>query len=163
MTLNTITEVTRVEKIQAVRDLPVQLEAAIAGMTGSQLDTPYRTGGWSPRQIVHHIADSHMNAFIRMKLVLEEDHPHFKPYDQDAWAKGSDYRLPIDASIGIVRGVHERMVCLLEHVSDLDWSRAGYHPEHEKDLTLDDLLETYYWHGAHHVDQITGLRTKQGW
>ena len=158
------TETSRAEKIQAIRDLPGQLDAAIKGLSDAQLDTPYRVGGWSPRQVVHHIADSHMNAFIRMKLVLEEDHPQFKPYDQDAWAKGSDYKMAIAPSVEIIRGLHERMAHLLESVSkESDWSRSGWHPEHQKDFTLDDLLEMYYTHGAHHIEQIRKLRAERGW
>jgi len=154
--------ITRSEKVEAIRRLPSELNAAIGGLTESQLDTPYREGGWTPRQIVHHIADSHMNAFIRMKLILTENYPTLKPYDQDVWAKGSDYACDLSSSVSIISGLHTRMTDLLSNAGESDWSRAAFHPENGE-MSLNDMLENYYWHGSHHVDQIVGLRERMGW
>lgn len=153
----------RIERISAIRNLPHIVESAIQGLNDEQLDTPYRDGGWTVRQVVHHIADSHINAFIRMKLTLTEDHPTVKPYDQDAWAKLADTsRLPLDSSLSILQGLHQRWGVLLESIPDLDWGRTAFHPENGE-MTLDDFLKLYAWHGAHHVEQITGLRKGRGW
>ena len=149
--------ISRAEKIEAIRVLPAELTAAVEGLSDEQLDTPYRKGGWTLRQIVHHIADSHMNAFIRIKLILAEDHPTLKPYNQDEWAKASDYTVGIEPSLAIVSGVQERMANLLENIREEEWSRTGYHPENG-DMTLDDLLNIYSGHGRHHIEQIIGRR-----
>jgi hypothetical protein len=148
------------EKIQAIRNLPDELNAALGRLTPAQLDTPYREGGWTARQIVHHIADSHMNAFIRMKLVLTEDHPTVKPYDQDSWAAMNDYTLDIAPSVAIISGIQARMANLLENVSDEDFSRTLVHPENGI-MTLQDLLDMYSAHGRHHVEQIKEIRVRQ--
>ena len=148
---------TRAEKIDAIKALPIELTAALNKLKEEQIDTPYRAGGWSPRQIVHHIADSHMNAFIRMKLILAEEHPTLKPYDQDMWARTSDYKGSIKPSLDIVSGLHERMARLFESASEMEWKRAGYHPERKEDITLEELLDTYAEHGKHHVHQILSV------
>jgi hypothetical protein len=150
------------EKIQAIRNLPNELNDAVSGMSPAQLDTPYRDGGWTARQVVHHIADSHINAFVRMKLVLTEDHPTVKPYDENSWAAMNDYTLDIAPSMAIVSGVQERMADLLDDVKDEEWSRTLNHPERGVE-TMQDLLDMYAYHGKHHVDQITGLRARMGW
>ncbi|HWF44989.1 MAG TPA: putative metal-dependent hydrolase [Candidatus Kapabacteria bacterium] len=147
----------RAQKIEAIRRLPQELVSAVEGLNEEQLNTPYRKGGWTPRQIVHHIADSHMNAFIRMKLILAEDHPTLKPYDQDMWARASDYTGSIDPSLAIVSGLHTRMAQLFESANDAQWKRSGYHPEREENITLEDLLDTYVEHGKHHVHQILSV------
>jgi uncharacterized damage-inducible protein DinB len=152
----------RPRKIEAIRRLPSELNATIDGLTDSQLDIPYREGGWTPRQIVHHIADSHMNAFIRMKLVLAEEHATFKPYDQDVWAKMPDYGNDLAPSLAIITGIQERMADVLSSAKDEEWSRTAYHPENGE-MTLDDLLDMYTGHGKHHVDQILSLRERMGW
>src|SRR5438477_12909200 len=121
--------ISRSQKIDAIRRLPNELATAIEGLNEDQLDIPYRDGGWNSRQIVHHIADSHMNAFIRMKLLLSEDHPTFKPYDQDSWAAAPDYKENICSSVSIISGLHQRMADVFEHATDADWSRTAYHPE----------------------------------
>ena len=141
------------EKIQAIRNLPDEFNAALSGLTPAQLDTPYREGGWTVRQIVHHIADSHINAFIRMKLVLTEEQPTVKPYDQDSWAAMNDYRRDIAPSVAIVSGIQERMANLLDDLEDMDFSRTLFHPENGI-MTLQDLLDMYSAHGRHHVEQI---------
>ena len=150
------------ERINKIRSLPRQLEKAIADLDESQLSTPYRDGGWTVRQVVHHLADSHMNAFIRMKLILAEDHPTLKPYDQEVWAELPDIRSRLDASLGIIRGLHERWVTLLENIPEAAWTRTGKHPE-TGEVSLESLLTTYARHGENHVGQITGLRSARGW
>ncbi len=147
------------EKIRAIRNLPNELNAAVQSLSNEQLDTPYREGGWTARQIVHHIADSHLNAFVRMKLIMTEDHPTLKPYDQDAWAAMNDYSRDIAPSIAIISGVQERMANLLENVSGTDWSRSAHHPE-RGELTLQNLFDEIAWHGKHHVEQIVIVREK---
>jgi hypothetical protein len=157
-----IMDATRKEKIRAIRTLPSELSEAINGLNQEQLDTPYREGGWSPRQIVHHIADSHLNAFVRMKLILTEEQPMFKTYDQDAWAAMHDYTYDIAPSVAIVSGVQERMANLLEDASEEDLTKSANHPDNGV-MTLQNLLDLYAVHGRNHVEQITGLRKKMGW
>jgi uncharacterized damage-inducible protein DinB len=153
----------RREGIARIAELPRLVEEAVRGLDDSQLDTPYRDGGWTVRQVVHHLADSHMNAYIRSKLTLTEEHPPLKPYDQDEWAKLRDTTAsPLAPSLAILRGLHERWVALFESVPEEGWSRTAYHPE-RGDITLDDQLALYARHGAHHVGQITGLRARNGW
>lgn len=155
-------EISRAEKIAAIRSVPAELNRAIDGLSELQLNTPYRDGGWTPRQIVHHIADSHLNAFVRMKLILTEDHPTFKPYDQDLWARMNDYTRDIAPSIAIISGVQERMANVLEAASEKDLARTAHHPDNGT-MTLQQLLDMYADHGKHHVDQILGLRKNRNW
>lgn len=152
----------RAAAIADVAAVPEALRAAVAGLTDAQLDTPYRDGGWSPRQIVHHIADSHANAFTRFKLGLTEDNPTIKPYDETKWADTADVRTPVSLSLGIVDGLHGRLVPLLTSMDDGAFARTIQHPERGP-LTLTDLLGLYAWHGRHHVAQITAMRARQGW
>jgi hypothetical protein len=153
----------RAGKIDALRKLPGELRKAVAGLTDSQLDTPYRDGGWTVRQVVHHLADSHMNAYIRARLILTEDHPTLKAYDQDAWARLIDAAgAPLSPSLTILDGVHARFVELLDNCSEGDWKRSAHHPE-SGEMTLDGVLNIYSAHGRNHVSQITNLRTKKGW
>lgn len=149
--------------IQAFADLPAALTAAVSGLTDAQLDTPYRDGGWSPRQITHHLADSHMNAFTRFKLGVTEDAPTIKPYDESSWAETADSRGPVASSLGIIAGVHERLVQLLQSLDAEAFNRIVQHPEHKKPLSLTELLGLYSWHGRHHVAQITAQRARNGW
>lgn len=153
----------REELIGRIRALPTALRVALEGLGEAQLDTPYREGGWSPRQIAHHIADSHMNAFIRVKLAVTEDRPTIKPYDQGAWAQGADVSgVPVEASLSIVLGLHDRWARLLESLSVEQLGRRMMHPE-IGEITIDFLIELYAWHGRHHVRQITDLRRREGW
>lgn len=149
--------------IRALAEAPAALAAAVAGLTEAQLDTPYREGGWSPRQIVHHLADSHLNAYTRFKLGLTEDNPTIKPYDENAWAETADTRAPVAASLGIVEGVHLRLVMLLESLEPAAFDRTVQHPDHKGPLSLTELLGLYSWHGRHHVAQITAQRARNGW
>lgn len=152
----------RKERIARIRALPEAAASAIHRLSDQQLDTPYRDGGWTVRQVVHHLADSHLNAFVRMKLILTETHPTLKTYDQDEWAKLDDTALPVSHSLAILQGLHARWTRLLEQVPDSDWTRAAFHPENGE-VTLEDILSTYARHGDNHVKQITGLRTARGW
>lgn len=152
----------RQQMFERIRLLPSQLEAAVAGLTDQQLDTPYRAGGWTVHQVVHHLADSHYNGHIRMKLALTEDRPTLKTYEQDDWAKLTDYTGPIHSSLSILKGLHERWTTLLKSLPDAAWSRSALHPE-SGSLTVDDLLVTYSKHGANHAGQITKLRSEKGW
>ncbi len=149
--------------IDALAALPDQIEAAVKGLNDAQLDTRYREGGWTVRQVVHHLADSHMNSFIRMKLILTEDNPTLKPYNQDDWAVQADVRnVPIASSLAIIRGLHTRWALLLRAIPENAWSRTGMHPEHGK-VTLQSMLQTYSNHGTKHVEQILGLRHANKW
>jgi hypothetical protein len=154
---------TRAERIAALRALPKQARTAVAGLTPGQLDTPYRPGGWTVRQVVHHLADAHMNAFIRMKLVLTEEHPTLKPWDQDTWARLADSAAaPVEESLATLEGVHARMARVLEGTPAAAFARSAFHPENGE-MTLDSLLEIYSGHGPHHVEQILALRRARGW
>ncbi len=153
----------REQSLQAIAQMPEKLIAATAGLEESQLTTPYREGGWNIKQIVHHLADSHMNSFIRFKLALTEDNPRIKAYDQDAWAKGIDATYPINSSLGILTGVHERLATVLKHMSPEDYNRTLFHPEWERNLSLDFMSALYGWHSKHHLHQIEQLRQRQGW
>ncbi len=153
----------RQEKITALRTLPGEVRGAIAGLNDAQLDTPYREGGWTVRQVVHHIADSHMNAYIRARLILTEDNPTLKPYDQDSWARLVDASgAPVAPSLAIIDGVHERLAQLFENCGDSDWNRPAHHPESGA-MTLEKILNIYSGHGRNHVGQILGLRKQKGW
>ena len=144
--------------IQAIADLPGQIEAALAGATDAQLQKPYRAGGWNARQVVHHLADSHMNSFIRCRLILTEDNPPLKPYDQDSWAALPDSRLgPLEPSLAILRGLHARWAAFFRALPEEAWSRHGIHPDNGP-MTLALILESYAAHGLLHLGHIrTGL------
>jgi len=153
----------RRQKIERIRALPAALENAVRGLTDAQLDTPYRDGGWTVRQVVHHLADSHLNAFVRMKLILTEEKPAIKPYDQNAWALLPDtIQMPIGVSLEILRGLHDRWTLLMENVPEGSWSRTAFHPE-RGDVTLEGQLNTYAGHGDKHVEHIANLRRSRGW
>ncbi len=149
-------------KIAQLAECPPALRNAVAGLTDEQLDTPYRDGGWTPRQVVHHVADSHANAYIRFRHVVAEDHPTIKTYDQDVWAAWPDSGMPVDSSLRMIDGLHERWVNFLSSLPEGAWKRTGHHPERGS-MTLEDFLNIYSSHGARHVKQITDLRERQGW
>lgn len=152
----------RAQFLQQVTEAPAKLRAAVQGLTDAQLDTPYRDGGWTPRQVVHHVADSHMNAFIRFKLGLTEDNPTIKPYAEDLWGDLADQKLPVDVSLPIIDNVHHRWVAVLRSMKESDWARTFNHPVLGVQR-LDRSLALYAWHGRHHVAHITALRQKKGW
>ncbi len=159
-----ISQEQRIAHIAAIEALPAQLRAAVNGLSEAQLDTPYRPDGWTVRQLVHHVADSHMNAVTRVRLALTEQNPTIKPYDEKAWAELADSRtLPVEPSLGILDGVHQRWVVLLRSLADDDFARTVVHPEHGRTMTIDVLVALYSWHGRHHTAHVTGLRARQGW
>ncbi len=144
--------------------LPGRLESAVATMNDEQLDTPYRPEGWTSRQVVHHMADSHLNAFCRIKLTLTEESPTIKPYYEGAWAKMSDYtNLPISHSLEILRGLHVRMVHILKSLTQDDLKKYYVHPEYGKTYTLESVMALYAWHCNHHLAHITELKKRMGW
>jgi hypothetical protein len=149
--------------IQTLRLLPERLRAAVAGLIDAQLDTPYREGGWTVRQVVHHLGDAHANAYIRFKLALTEDWPVIKPYDEAAWASLPDSRtLPIEGSLAFVEAVQGAWVALLEALTEEDFGKGYTHPERGRQK-LATVLALYDWHARHHTAHITSLRTRQGW
>lgn len=152
----------RAAYIEAIRSLPRQLREAVAGLNDAQLDTPYREGGWTVRQVVHHLGDSHANAFIRLKLALTEDWPAIKPYDQAAWARLPDSLMPIATSLVFIEALHTRWTALLKAMRELDFQRGYNHPETGRQ-NLAAVLALYAWHGRHHTAHITGLRQRLGW
>lgn len=156
------TPATRRAAIDDIAALPALLREAVRGLTDAQLDTPYRPGGWTVRQLVHHVADSHMNGYIRTKLALTEDNPTIKPYKQDAWAALADTTLPIDLSLGILDAVHRRWTAVNRSIADADFARTFTHPELGP-LTLDRHTHLYGWHSRHHVAHVTSLRRREGW
>ncbi len=155
--------VERAADIASIRLLPALLGAAVQGLDDARLDTPYRDGGWTVRQVVHHLADAHMHAFLRMKLMLAAHHPTLTPYDQDVWAAMDDGRNgPVAQSLAILEGLHGRWAGLLGNLAGEAWQRTGLHPERGA-VTVRSLLRTYAAHGERHVAQITGLRRARGW
>ncbi|MGD1212087.1 MAG: YfiT family bacillithiol transferase [Candidatus Acidiferrales bacterium] len=153
----------RREYIDTIAETPARLAAAVAGLTPAQLDAPYRPGGWTVRQLVHHIADSHMNAFGRFKLALTEDEPTIKTYEESRWAELADAKTPpIEPSLALLENLHKRWVLLLRSLGPADWPRKFRHPEWGL-ATVDFLLAQYAWHGRHHVAHITSLRERNGW
>lgn len=154
------------ERTSAIADLvalPERLRAAVAGLSDTQLDTPYRPGGWTVRQVAHHLPDSHMNGIIRTKLGLTEDAPRIAAYNEDAWAQLPDARLPIDVSLRLIEAVHERWVVTFRAMTPAQFARTYVHPEKGRGVTLDEQLHNYAWHSRHHVAHITGLRQRMGW
>jgi len=149
--------------IDAIAVAPANLRSAVRGLNEAQLDTPYRPGGWTVRQVVHHVPDSHSNAYTRFKLALTEDVPTIKPYDEAAWAKLEDTRTtPIETSLAMMDALHDRWVRLLQSLGPADFARTLTHPENGI-MNLDQLLALYAWHGAHHVAHITNLRQHNNW
>lgn len=154
-----ITPEKRAKAIAAIREAPAQLRAALQGLTDQQLDTPYREGGWTPRQIAHHVPESHMNAYIRFKLALTERNPTIKPYDENLWAKTADVaREPVATSVALMESLHARWVTLLETMKPEDFARTLFHPEHNREFSLDWMLQDYAWHGKHHATQIANVK-----
>lgn len=153
----------RAESIASIQRLPSELRSATQDLTDEQLDIPYREGGWTIRQIVHHLADSHMNSYVRFKLALTEDHPTIKGYDQDAWAAGKDATFSIDSSLQILDGLHIRLVAVLENMTNEDYKRTLFHPEMKKSLPLDFMSALYGWHSRHHLTQVIKMKERQGW
>lgn len=152
----------RAAHIEVLRDLPDRLIEAVDGLEEAQLDTAYREGGWTLRQVVHHLADSHMNSYTRFKLALTEYEPVIKPYDEGAWAALPDSRLPVDVSLTLISALHGRWVALLESMTEKDFQKRFTHPERGVQ-NLATTLALYDWHSRHHTAHITGLRSRMGW
>ena len=150
--------------IEEIAALPRRMREAVAGLGDIQLDTPYRPGGWTVRQVVHHVPDSHVHAYIRLKLALTEDAPTIKPYDEKTWAMLADSRLPVEISLTLLDSVHARWVALCRDLKASDWARRFNHPEYpEGPRTIDWLVQVYAWHSNHHLAHITSLRKREGW
>lgn len=148
--------------IEEIAALPAKLRAAVDGLTDEQLDTPYRPGGWTPRQVVHHVADSHMNSYIRFKLALTEDKPTIKPYEEGAWALLADSKAGVAVSLGLLDALHERWVLLLRSMTPEQFRLEFVHPESGAN-PLARATGLYSWHGRHHTAHITSLRERMGW
>lgn len=161
--LDDVSPAKRSEAIREIAGAPQKIRSAVNGLNDAQLDTLYREGGWTVRQVVHHVADSHMNAYIRWRLALTETEPTIKPYEERAWAKLEDAaRAPVEVSLKLLEPLHERWVSLLRSVKDHEFARTFRHPEHGV-RTLDWMLFLYAWHGNHHTAHITELRKQRGW
>ena len=153
----------RPEYIDTIKQLPDMIASAVAGLDEKQLDTEYRPGGWTVRQTVHHVADSHMNSLTRFKLALTEDEPPtIRPYYEDRWAELADSKLPVELSLKLIEGLHARWAAMLESMSDADFNKTFVHPE-TGPWTLDGALALYAWHSKHHTAHITRLRERNNW
>ena len=149
--------------IDEIAEAPAKLRAAVAGICDAQLDTPYRPGGWTVRQLVHHVPDSHLNSYVRFRLALTEKEPTIKPYDESRWAELTDARTgPIEMSLALLESLHARWVLLLRSLTPEDFAREFRHPELGT-VSLDKNLALYAWHGRHHVAHITSLGERMGW
>jgi len=160
------THAERTARIEVIRLLPERLKSAVEGLTEAQLETPYRQDGWTVRQVVHHVADSHANAYVRFKLALTEDWPTIKPYEEALWAKLPDSRLPIEISLSLLTTVHMRWVAVLESMTEEDFERGYVHPARQQNggrQPLWEVLAMYDWHSRHHTAHIANLRSRMGW
>jgi uncharacterized damage-inducible protein DinB len=150
--------------IAEIESLPQRLRESIVDLDEAQMNTPYREGGWTPHLVVHHVADSHMNAYVRCKLALTEDSPTIKPYDEALWANLADVKaLPVDVSLSLIDTLHKRWVALLRAMPDADFERGYVHPDHNRTVPLREVVALYAWHGRHHTAHITALRERNGW
>jgi uncharacterized damage-inducible protein DinB len=153
----------RQQFLNDIEQTPGKLRAAVSGLSEQQLNTPYREGGWTVRQLAHHVPDSHMNSYIRFKLALTEDNPTIKPYLEDRWAELPEAKgAPVDVSLALLDSLHQRWLLMLRSLTDADWQRTFRHPEMGP-MTLEKNLALYSWHGRHHVAHVTSLREKMGW
>lgn len=154
----------RGRRIDEIASAPDLLRAAVAGLSSQQLDTPYREKGWTVRQVVHHLPDSHLNAYTRMKLALTEDEPTIKPYEEARWAELPDSRTgPVESSLDLLEALHHRWVPLIRQLGPADFRRRFRHPALGRTIELEELIALYAWHGRHHVAHITSLRQRMGW
>jgi uncharacterized damage-inducible protein DinB len=159
-----LTAADRKSCIDRIAAAPASLRAAVEALTDAQLDTPYRPEGWTVRQVVHHVPDSHLNAYTRFRLALTEKVPTIKPYEEARWAELPDARsAPVEISLTLLDALHVRWVLLLRQVAADGWSRTLVHPEHRREMSVDELLAMYAWHGEHHVAHVTRLRDRMGW
>ena len=154
----------RLACIERIEAAPAAIRRAVEGLRESQLDTPYREGGWTVRQVVHHVPDSHLNAYVRFRLALTEPTPTIRPYFEDRWAELPDaQRAPVEPSLALLESLHRRWLLLLRSLGPEDWGRRYLHPEHGREWSLDEVLGMYAWHGEHHTAHITRLRERMGW
>jgi len=159
----TLTEDQKKKLIDEIASTPANLRAAVKGLSDAQLDTPYRPGGWTVRQVTHHVPDSHLNAYVRYKLALTEDEPTIKPYFEDRWAELADTKeTPLEVSLTMLDSLHDRWVRLLRSIEGEQWKRVFRHPEMGV-VSLEKNLALYAWHGKHHVAHVTALRERNGW
>ena len=150
--------------IREIDKLPKRLKDAVKNLTEEQLDTPYRDGGWTVRQVIHHLADSHMNSFVRFRLALTEDNPTIKPYSQSKWADMTDSKTaPVKYSLDLLRNLHKRWVMMLKTLDKDQLKRMVHHPEHNTDWKLDWMIGMYAWHCNHHLAHIENLKKKMNW
>jgi hypothetical protein len=159
-----VTPAKRERWLEQMAKMPQALAAAVRGLEAWQLDTPYREGGWTPRQVVHHLADAHMNGFVRFKLALTEDAPPIKTYEETLWGETADVReAPVEASLRLLAALHERWLILLRSLSEAQFAGCAFsHPDRGL-MTIDKAVQLYAWHGLHHAAHITGLRRRRGW
>jgi len=156
-------DATRRRFIDEIAATPAAMRQAVAGLSDAQLNTPYRGGGWTVRQVVHHVPDSHLNSYVRFKLALTEDTPQIKTYDEQKWAETAEVKTtPVEVSLQLLDSLHTRWVTLLRSMTAADFARRFQHPE-LGEMNLDTLLSLYEWHGRHHVAHITALRQRNGW
>ncbi len=154
----------RQDAIARIAAAPAALRAAVSGLNDDQLDTPYRDGGWTVRQVVHHLPDSHLNAYTRFRLALTEPTPTIRPYMEHLWAELPDARsAPLGVSLALLEALHRRWVLLLRGLGAEQWERRYMHPEHGREWSLDEALAMYAWHGEHHTAHVTHLRARLGW
>ncbi len=160
---DSLSDAQRSALIDHIAAAPARLREAVRGLDDRQLDTPYREGGWSVRQVAHHVPDSHLNAYVRLKLALTEEKPTIKPYDEAAWAALPDSRVvPLETSLTLLESLHARFTALLRAMKPADFRRQFTHPDHGL-VGLDWLLAMYAWHGRHHVAHVTSLRDRMSW
>jgi uncharacterized damage-inducible protein DinB len=158
-----LTEQQKQSSLDDIANAPANLRKAVKGLSEAQLDTPYRPGGWTVRQVVHHVPDSHLNSYVRFKLALTEDEPTIKPYAEDRWAELADTKVtPIEVSLTMLDALHDRWMRLLRSLGPEDWQRTFRHPAMGA-MTLEKTLALYAWHGRHHVAHVTELRKREGW
>jgi hypothetical protein len=157
-----LSEEGRAKAVNSMAAAPANLKKAVAGLTDEHLDTPYRPEGWTIRQVVHHLPDSHVNSYMRLKLALTEDRPTIRTYKEARWAELPDSKGPVEMSLSLLEAVHERYVYLWRRLTHADWNRVLVHPE-LGDLRVDALAALYAWHGDHHIAHITGLRDRRNW
>lgn len=158
-----VTPALRTQAIDTIAETPAKLRAAVKGLKDAQLDTPYREGGWTVRQVAHHVPDSHLNAYTRLKLALTEKEPTIRPYDEARWAELADAKTTIEVSLSLLDSLHERWVRVWRSLQPEDFARTLRHPDHAGVLTVDWLLFLYTWHGRHHTAHITELRRRMSW
>jgi uncharacterized damage-inducible protein DinB len=158
-----VTSAKRRQWIRQMDEMPERLAQTLAGLTEAQLATPYREGGWTPRQVVHHLADAHLNGFARFKLALTEDVPAIKTYEEALWAQTADGRdAPAELSLGLLAALHARWTILLESLPEAQFARAFSHPDRGL-MTIDKAIQLYAWHGLHHTAHVAAFRARRGW